>query len=53
MSTDQLSQPQAEHAEHDLDESPENLPKRMWATLILFAAFVVGGSSCMISLFVR
>lgn len=34
-----------------MDESPENLPKKAWATLVLFAAFVVGTCGCMISLF--
>ncbi|WP_192497088.1 hypothetical protein [Gulosibacter chungangensis] len=37
----------------ELDESPENLPKRAWLTLVLFAAFVVGTSGCMINLFLR
>lgn len=36
-----------------LEESPENLPKKAWATLVLFAAFVIGTSGCMISLFLR
>lgn len=34
-------------------ESPENLPARMWATLIMFAAFVVCTSGCMIGLLLR
>lgn len=29
-----------------LDESPENLPPKAWASLILFALFVVGFGSC-------
>lgn len=37
-----------ESASAPLEESPERLPAKAWLTVILFAAFVVAGSSCIV-----
>ncbi len=30
------------------DEAPENLPGRAWVTIVVFAAFIVAASGCVI-----
>lgn len=51
MTTEHSSFDERHGERDDLDDAPENLPGKAWVTLVLFAAFVIGTSGCMIGIF--